>query len=171
VGWLQRSGPVDTSPPQTRLGLIDPNEPLGPDGPATTLQAAIETGPVLVFRPQTPLASDKSIVGVWARADGPPEVFLRYQSGLEVAIRPADFANGFAAFYQGEIDQGYPGELVEIAGVQIFVNAGKEDVSSPAAVLELDGMLIELIGKGDFTRADMLTLAASVIEHRIDLPL
>lgn len=147
----------------SRPAPFGPDEPLGPEGRQVALTEAIRSGPVPAYRPQTALHSDATIVGVWVRSEGIPETFIRYESGAEVSIRPADFSEGFVAFYQGEIDQGYPGSLRKTGSVDVFLNPGTEEGASPGADMVLDGMLVEIVGHDRVTFSDVEEAAASII--------
>jgi hypothetical protein len=85
------------------LPAIDQGQPLGPLGVETTLSGALTRTPVPLYRPQTAIASDSSISGLWIRNAFIPEAFFRYASGIEVSVRRADFSNGFVNFYENEI--------------------------------------------------------------------
>jgi hypothetical protein len=141
--------------------LFDEDRPLGPDGVATTLQQAVSTSPIPVYRPESPLASDASIEGLWLRTAWLPEVFIRYDSGVSVSIREADFSNGFRDFYQAEIDQGFPGRLITIDQQVVFSTAGTG--SGPGLDMQMGRWLVEVIGTERETEEDLLALAGSII--------
>ena len=150
-------------PSTTLQGLIDPAYPLGPEVAETTLDQATEATPIPVLRPQTSAASDQSISGVWLRMDDPAEVFLRYAGGVEVALRRPDFANGFEAFYKGEIDDGYPGELIQVSDVPVFV------VPSDGAYIEADFVVavvfVQVVAADNPLKSEEMTaLVESIIE-------
>jgi len=151
-------------------GLIDPNAPLGPAGIATTLSGALAGSPVPLYRPQTSIASDESIVGIWMRPLETPELFIRYQSGIEESVRPADFSQGFDQFYRNEIAQGYPGSLLTIDGQEVFITPEDDQGELAGGDMVLGGMLVEIVGKGDFTSEQIETVAKSIIDLQSSTP-
>ena len=148
----------------TTLGLFDPQEPLGPDGYEMDLDSALNASPIPLFRPDTPAASDSSLVGIWVRTAWAPEVFIRYASGVEVSVRRADFADGFESFYSHEIEQGYPGQLVERRGLSVFVTPGNSGAGA-SADLVLNSMHVQIVGKSGQTEEEVLALADSIIDR------
>jgi hypothetical protein len=147
----------------TRLGLVDPGEPLGPEGSRVTLDNAIATSLVPVYRPQTSAASDATLTYVWVRTTGTPEVYLRYESGTDVSVRPEDFAEGFETFFRGEIEQGYAGDLLEVQGIPVFVSPGNTADGAYADLL-INGMLVEVVGKAGQSTDEIFQIVRSIID-------
>jgi hypothetical protein len=144
--------------------LFDEDRPLGVDGVAITLQQAVSTSPIPIYRPDAPLASDASIEGLWLRTAWLPEVFIRYDSGISVTVREADFSDGFRDFYQAEIDQGFPGQLTTIDEEVVFSTPGTG--SGPGLAMQLGPWLIEVIGTERDSEEDLLALARSIIDSQ-----
>ncbi len=142
---------------------IDPGQPLGPLGVETTLSGALTSTPVPLYRPQTAIASDSSISGLWIRDAFIPEAFFRYASGIEVSVRLADFSNGFVSFHGSEIAQGYPGELTKIGGIDAFVTPGGSEGSLASVDMVISGMLVEIVGRGDFSADQVTAVADSIV--------
>jgi hypothetical protein len=147
----------------TLMGLVDPEFPLGADIPRTTLDEAINASPIPVLRSQTAAVSDQSISGVWVRQYEPVEIFLRYENGVQVALRRPEFVDGFVTFYKGEIRDGYPGELIDVSGIPVFV------VPSGETYIEADLVIADLFvqvvaAEKQLTADEMTTLVNSILE-------
>jgi hypothetical protein len=159
-----------TTEDDRRPGAFDPNEPLGSGGKKVSVEEAEQDSPVPVFRPQGSTDSDVTVTGVWVREEGIPEVFIRYASNAEVSVRRAEFSKGFLAFYQGEIADGYPGYLTRIDDVDVFMDPGDAEGSTPGADLVMDGYLVEIVGHGSVTFDEVQEDVRSIIEHAAEVP-
>jgi hypothetical protein len=152
-----------------RPAAFDPNQPLGSAGRKVAVEEAERGSPVPVFRPQGAIDSDATVTGLWIRDEGIPEVFIRYASNAEVSVRRADFSKGFLAFYQGEIEGGYPGYLTRIDDVDVFMDPGESEGSTPGADFMVDGYLVEIVGHGAVTFDEVQEDVRSILEHAADV--
>lgn len=138
--------------------LIGWDAPLGPNGRSVGLTRALVTSLVPVYRPQAALASDDTVSGVWVRSVGLPEIFIRYMSGIEVSVRPADFTDGFENFFKRELaNREVSGTLTTIQEVPVFLYPGGGESSVPGADLLLNGMLVEVVARS-MTQDDVVEL-------------
>jgi hypothetical protein len=149
------------------LPLIGSDAPLGPNGQSVGLSRALVMSPVPVYRPQAALASDDTVSGVWVRSVGVPEVFIRYASGIEVSVRPADFTDRFENFFKrGLADGEVSGTLTTIQEVPVFLYLGGREGSVPGADLLLNGMLVEVVARS-VTQDDVVELVNSIISQTL----
>lgn len=147
------------------LSLIGSDAPLGPNGQSVGLSTALVTSPVPVYRPQAALASDDTVSGVWVRSVGVPEVFIRYASGIEVSVRPADFTDGFENFFKRELANGeISGTLTTIQEVPVFLYPGGGEGAVPGADLLLNRMLVEVVARSA-TQDDVVEIVNSIINQ------
>lgn len=145
--------------------LIDWAHPLGPEVRETSLDQAVSSAPIPGLRPQTDIASDQNIEGVWVRYDAPAEIFLRYDSGVDIALRRPDFAEGFKSFYTGEIHQGYPGQLTDVSGIPVFLVPTETQNAYVEADFVVDEVFVQVIAaKGSLTAEGLTALVQSTIE-------
>jgi hypothetical protein len=144
-------------------GILDPNAPLGPNGAAVGLSKALVMSPVPVYRPQANLASDQTISNVWVRTVSTPEVFIRYDSGIEVAVRPADFTDGFENFFKSELAYGEPGTLTSVQGIPVFLCPGGKEGAVLAADMLINRMLVEIVAPASMTEDDVVQLVNLII--------
>jgi hypothetical protein len=124
------------------------------------LAKAIKTAGFVVYRPQDPLASDESLSETWLAAN-PPQVGLKYSSGLEVYVEPSVLGDPKKR-YQHWISQGTPGHIEAIFGVTSFVIPGNSGQGTPASVdLVLNGVHVAIVG--DSSVDELRRVAATIV--------
>jgi hypothetical protein len=140
---------------------LDSGSPL-PGGTKVSIEEATAVFPVPVFRPNETLASDQSIAEAWVRTTESPEVYVRYRSGMTVLVRPIGDLQPTRDFADAQVRDGVPGEIVDIGGVETFLVP--QTKYSPGSVrFVMDGVVLTVIGHGDFSVDQLRDVVVSVI--------
>lgn len=158
---LTRSTPQSTDAAQ----VPGPNEVPLAGGIKMTVDSAVQTLSVPMYRPSTSVASDASIRDVWVDP-GPPdqELYLRYQSGIVLKVSPAGDALSNEVWAAELARDGIEGSMQTVAGVQTFFVA-QEGSSHGSARFFLGRALVTFIGEGDFTVDDLRMLVVSTVQQ------
>jgi hypothetical protein len=133
-------------------------------GTKVSLSKASASVPFSVPRPATDLASDASIAEVWVRTSWDPEVLIQYSSGVRVEVRRNPFTGTPEDFYKAQVAEGVPGEVVPIHGVNVFVVPQGDESNLGSATMVVKGLLVMIVGDGDFTVEQLQALASSALE-------
>lgn len=114
--------------------------------------------------PSTDLANDDRIEEVWIREGFPQALLVEYSSGMRVVIREDDRSLSDVAYYELQIRDGIPGEIVKHEGVHMFVvpQSGEGDLGS--VTLERAGVIATAIGHGDFETDDFVVIGRSMVD-------
>jgi hypothetical protein len=146
--------------------ILDPNAPLLVNGKQTTLEAARKIVGFPVYRPQHALASDQSLLEVWAATDGQPTVGLKYGSGLRVFLYlwpPASAAQA-AQLYDAQASETGAGWTQSINGHAAWVAPADSQAPGfpPGGVVDMTIGQIEVSIQGDFPIQQLVEIAESV---------
>jgi hypothetical protein len=165
AGLLTLAGVLNESRERKEGGLagpvLDPNQPPVAGGEKVTVQDAVALLPVPFFRPNDALASDDSIRDLWFVSDE-AEVYARYTSGVTLKVRPADGELSNEEWASALARDGIEGPIENVAGIDVFI-VPQELPSLGSARFFLNGALVTLIGRGDFSVDELRQLAESVI--------
>jgi hypothetical protein len=132
-------------------------------GTSVSLSSAIASVPFPVVRPQEDLASDTSIADVWVRTSWDPEVLIQYSSGVRLEVRRWPFTGSPEDYYQAQITDGVPGRIVPIRGINVFVVPRTSEASLGSATMVVNGLLVSIVGDGDFSVQQLQALADSAL--------
>jgi hypothetical protein len=144
-------------------GLLDVSGAPLAAGTSVALSSAVASVPFPVPRPQADLASDTSITDVWVRTSWDPEVLIRYSSGVRVEVRRWPFTSRPEDYYQAQIAEGVPGQIVPIRGVNVFVVPRTSEASLGSATMVVEGLLVSIVGDGEFSVEQLQALAGSAL--------
>jgi hypothetical protein len=136
------------------------------DGTRVSLGQAAASVSFSVPRPDTELASDASIAEVWVRTSWDPEILIQYQSGVRVEVRRSPFTGSPEDFYKAQVAEGVPGEVVPINGVNVFVVPQDGKGSLGSATMVINGLLVMIVGDGDFSVDQLEALASSALKSK-----
>lgn len=126
----ERSGSVkDFSALDPRLDPTNENVPLLRDGRQVDLSTASAATPFPIYRPQTAENADGTIKEVWVYGGAPPEVAIRYVSGLRVYLTTWPEGQDPASFYQSQVEESGVGSYQTINGYPAYVVAA--DAQAP----------------------------------------
>lgn len=148
--------------------LFPSDSPLA-GGSLTSLDAATREFAVPFSRPDTQLASDSTIAGVWIRGGDDPQVYIQYESGIAVTVRLASAGLPTEDYAAAQTKDGVPGVLVEIGGVAAFEVPQSDEGDLGSVRMVLDGAIVTLIGHGDFPPSVLREVAASVVANSDDV--
>lgn len=132
-------------------------------GARTSLTEAIEVFDVPLLRPDSALASDASITDVWLRAEGSPQIYIRYDSGIVLMLRPSSEGLGTEAYAKAQIHDGVPGRITDVDGVAAFEvpQTPYSDLGSIRFVM--DDVIVTIVGVGDFSADTLREIARSIV--------
>jgi hypothetical protein len=133
-------------------------------GNRMSLSKAAASVPFSLPRPDTDIASDASIAEVWVRTSWDPEILIQYSSGVRVEVRRNPFTGTPEDFYKAQVAEGVPGEVVPIHGVNVFVVPQGDEGNLGSATMVVNGLIVMIVGDGDFTVEQLQSLAGSVLE-------
>lgn len=154
----------DSTRPGRRAQLVDPDAPPLAGGMRTSVGEATSRFDVPVFRPDTEAASDNSIMSIWARFEESPQIYITYQSGIVVTVRPMSEAQGTEKYAAAQLKDGVPGAILEVDGVRAFVVPQSDDGDLGSVRFEVDDAIVTVIGHGDFKEEALLAVASSVVQ-------
>jgi hypothetical protein len=161
-GQLDGSGESNPDARQTiRRGLF-PDGPV-PGGKAVSLEEAERSFPMAIYRPDSGFALDNQVTGAWLRTDDDPVLYISYESGAVVEIRPSKGSQSTTVFAQAQIKDGVPGEITKIQGVDTFLIPPDDQGNVAIAYFNIDDALILIVGDGDSTIDEVSAVTASVI--------
>jgi hypothetical protein len=144
-------------------GIAIPGEPPLAGGERVSLIEAVRLSDLPIYRPNTSLASDDAIGGVWIRGGDSAEVYVRYDSGVTLTIYPAKGRPTIEAWAEELIGDGIDGSVQGIDGTEAFVV--RQHLPSLGSVrFFLGTALVVIIGDGDFSEDQLKSLAVSTIE-------
>jgi hypothetical protein len=129
-----------------------------------SLESAVQRLPVPLYRPDSSLASDGSIEDVWVVSGDDPELYLRYESGLALKVRPAGASLSNEKWAAALSQDGIEGSIEDVGGVDVFL-VPQTDTSLGSARFFLGGALVTLIGHGDFAVDVLRELSKSTIAN------
>lgn len=149
---------------ELRRGLSGEGSPLA-GGSKTTFEDAVEVFPVSVTLPSSELASRSSVAQMWMRTGGDPQLYVEYDSGIVVTIRPASGFQGTEEYAAAQVRDGVPGSLVEIRGIKAF-EVPQDDLGDLGSVrFVLGKAVVVVLGRGDFTPEALRSVATSIVDR------
>lgn len=89
---------------------------------------------------------------------------IQYSSGVRVEVRRNPFTGTPEDFYKAQVAEGVPGEVVPIHGVNVFVVPQGDESNLGSATMVVKGLLVMIVGDGDFIVEQLQALASSVPE-------
>jgi hypothetical protein len=140
---------------------LGPNEAPVAGGEMATLEEAVRFLPVPFFRPDDELASDNSFQDLWVVADD-TQVYARYTTGITLKVRPAAGELSNEEWAASLAHDGIEGGVETIGGIDVFI-VPQNLPSYGSSRFILNGVLVTLIGEGDFSVESLRRLAESVI--------
>lgn len=142
------------------LGELQRDPPLAGGVPVSLAQAQTMTG-VAALLPQTSLASNSSINGVWARSD-PADMLVMYQSGVGVEVRPWSIAQTPDEHWSALMSEGLPGSIVTVNGQDMYVmTAGGQGGSGSVNFVTAAGTWVTVYGDGTYSDSQLQSIATS----------
>jgi len=111
---------------------LDPSSgdvPLLRGGQQVDLSIASAMTPFPIYRPQTAEDQDSTIKEVWVLSGSPPEVAIRYSSGLRVYLTIWPDGQDASSFYQAQVEESGVGSYQTINGYPAYVVAA--DAQAP----------------------------------------
>ena len=97
------------------------------------------------------------------RLEGSPEVWIQYESGIVVLIRPLGDLQPTDENAKVQVAEGVPGRVASVAGVDAFVVPQTEQGSGSVRLI-LDGVLVTVVGyAGDFSEKELTEVGESVV--------
>jgi hypothetical protein len=143
-----------------RTGLFG-DDPLG-GGVQMSLQDAERALDTPVVRPQIGPASDASIAELWVRPERFGQVYITYESGIIVTIRPWtrptwELARDFTA-------DGSAGELIEVQGIDVFTVPPQRPCFGGNAVFNIGGAHVAVINDPSLPFDVVAETTESIIE-------
>lgn len=145
--------------------LTLPGEGPLPGGKRVELDTLATQAPFRVYLPAAELASDDTAREVWVRGGEDPEVLIDYSSGVRLTERPNDRTIAAIDYYEQQISEGVTGEVRKVVGLDAFVVSQTDEGDLGSVTFEWQGLIVTVIGHGDFSDSDLVTVAASIIEQ------
>lgn len=160
VALLGRSPQVTAGRPIGVAGL-DAGPPVA-GGVQESLSNARSNSPVPIYLPETKLASDDSITGVWV-SSSMTELWVEYSSGVAMRLHPVVFSSGSAAsFYEQQIKDGTPGTIEKINGIDSFVVPPDSQGDTGSVEMDLSGTDVVVLGNGTQSADQLVEIAGSI---------
>lgn len=100
------------------------------------------------------------------RTSDSPQVYIRYDSGIAVTIRPEGEGLGTRAYAEAQLKDGVPGSIVDVDGLEAFEVPQSSEGDLGSIRFVLDGAIVTLIGHGDFPPSVLRSVAQSTIENQ-----
>jgi hypothetical protein len=149
------------------IGRLPGEGPLGETEKRVTLDEAVAKAPYHLYRPQDPLASDKTTEGIWTatfHGENTAEfkVAIDYQSGVEVLVKPNELRDVSSAYSNIVEEWGTP-YVTTVQGSSALVIPEDSDGTggNPGSVdMVIDGVEISIIGH--MSDEDLLRVANTV---------
>lgn len=151
-------------PPRSVLQLGPSSAPQA-GGVETSVGEAARGFPAPLFRPDAQLASDSTIGGIWIRAGEDPEVYIQYESGVALTIRPASQGLPTEEYAAAQIKDGVPGSIVDVGGVAAFEVPQSDEGDLGSVRMVIDDVIVVIIGHGDFPPSVLRDVATSVVSN------
>jgi hypothetical protein len=137
--------------------------PLG-GGEKTTFAEAQRTFPATFFRPDVELASDRTLKALWMRLGGDPELYVEYESGIVVTVRPKGDALGTSEYQRVQDNDGVPGSGIELGDGIVAFEVPQSDEGDLGSVRMVVGdAVVVVIGQGDFPPETLRDVARSIL--------
>jgi hypothetical protein len=144
--------------------IARPGSPL-PGGERVSLTDASARFATPIYRPESTLASDVTIKEVWMRTASEPEVYITYESGITLIVRPESAGQSTADFAKAQINDGVPGTVVSLGSVDAFGVPPVKGQGPGSVRVVIPGAIFSLIGDGSYTLDDLLKVAESVVDR------
>lgn len=133
-------------------------------GTEVSLDSAIRSLPVPVFRPSTALASDLNLQATWIREE-PPQALLQYSNGIILTVRPVSEGPVTEAHADAQMKDGVPGAIVDVNGVKAF-EVPPSDLGDLGSVrFVMGGAIVTLVGNGALPLDTLHEIAESIIAN------
>ncbi|MBI4261773.1 MAG: hypothetical protein HY658_14555 [Actinobacteria bacterium] len=140
-----------------------------PGGKESSLDAALAASDFPIYRPSGSVASDRSLSRVWLRTGATAEVYLEYESGIVVTVVPASDAQPTRAHAGAQIDDGVPGRIVEIGGIEAFLVPPSAEGDLGSVRMFVGAALVTVIGNGALPETTLIDVADSVVQSRTSM--
>jgi hypothetical protein len=165
LGTVVGIGLVTSTGDEPAVTMVPNLEPPGgplPGGERTSLPAAIATFEVPIYRPGTETASDASVKETWIRTESSPQVWIEYESGLVVYVRPIDGLQTTAEFATAQAADGVDAEVIDVDGVDVWVHSNESGGVTVRLVLG-GTVVVALNTRGHLSTTDARSIAASIV--------
>lgn len=164
AAFASRGQSLEKARSDDTLAAIRIETPLG-GGRKVSLDEAVRSFGLPVFRPFAPEASDQTIDELWMRTEGSKKIYITYASGLVVTVRPASDGEPTAAYAAAQIRDGVPGTIVDLGKVQAFEVPQSKEGDLGSLRMVLDDAIVTLIGHGDFPTGALRSIGQSVVAN------
>lgn len=151
-----------------RGALLRPGVVL-PGGTRASLAEAAKSFSVPIFRPGGVWASDANLRELWIRTVSEPEVYMTYNSGVVVTVRPESIGQGTTAYAEAQVKDGVPGRLVNIGPYEAFLVPEVEGPSMGSVRFIMDGAIITVIGNGTLSAGDLVDIGESIVDRSAEI--
>ncbi len=132
-----------------------------PRGRETTIGVAADSVSFPLFRPQDPLASDRSLTHVWL-SESPQLVALEYRSGILVLVERAQFAHP-ADKYRAMQAEHPAAHVITIGRAPALVIPGNIPGQAGAVDMVIGVVHVQIQGRtSGLTDADLVRIASSI---------
>lgn len=146
----------------TQAGLFA-DDALLPGGEKLSVGEAEKQFLVPVYRPASDLASDSGISSLWMRSVDAPEVYITYDSGIIVIVRPASSGQPTKEYAAAQSADGVPGQLATVNGIEAYAVPVTKNGSGSIRFV-FGGVLLTVVGDERFSSDDLETVASSIVE-------
>ncbi len=159
-GMMSTLPSADSGPKVGGVGTVQHMPPLG-GGTQVSLNQAITMTGVQALLPQTTLAPNASISGVWARSQ-PPDMLVFYKSGVAAEVRPWSLSVTPDQHWNALMSEGLPGAILAVDGQDMYVipPGGQASVGSVNFVTQ-GGIWVSIYGDGTYSASQLQDLATS----------
>ena len=150
---------------QAIAGIEVPGERPLAGGEEVSLEEARSLFDVPIYRPSLTLASDENLRDIWIQTDDPPQIYIRYKSGVILKIRPALGVPTTKEWAEALTGDGVDGAIELVGGVEAFV-VNPDYPSLGSVRFFFRGEVITLIGDAEsFTTDQLRALAVSTMDR------
>ena len=142
--------PLDDDRPEGARAAVMFGAPLA-GGMRATIEEAEQTFPATFLRPDAELASDHTLKTLWMRLEGDPELYVEYETGIVLIVRPRAGVPGTSEYAEAQIADAVPGSVIELGdGVAAFEVPQSDEGDLGSVRLAVGDAVVVVIGGGDF---------------------
>jgi hypothetical protein len=133
-------------------------------GQQVSLAEAEKESDFALYRPNSPMAADKSLSEVWIGGAGDRAVAFRYETGVTIYLTPWPEGKDVAKSYESRVADTGAGSVQMISGNTAWVipKDSQAEGMPPDTVINMVVNGVELSIHGDLPTDDMLSIASSV---------